>query len=155
MAGWSWCVKVGFHSSYQGCTCRAVAVNCAGARPFLLLWAASSSLAQAVKSMRNQMTRVLGKSGPCPRSTCCPVFFLLPAFLLCSNHLEVTFPKQRALGHLSTADDQWEVRASVLQGMMRSTDSPLGKNSLVLGFCRVILQALSSVLQPCGFWSGI
>lgn len=41
-------------------------------------------------------------------------FLLLPAFLLGCNHSEVTFPKQRALGHLSTADDQWEVRASVL-----------------------------------------
>lgn len=68
-----------------------------------------------------------------PRGHILQVFFLRLAFLPCCNDVELTFSKQRALGHLFTADDQWEVRASVLQGLLRSTDGPSGKETL--GFC--------------------
>ena len=70
--------------------------------------------------MRNQRKRVLGKPRPCPQGTCLVVFFLLLVSLPCYKHLELTLPKQRALGHLTAGDDPWEQRAAALEGLLRS-----------------------------------
>ena len=100
---------------------------------------------------------MLGKATPWPEGLSCRVFFcfLLSCSVISRCHLEVTFAKQRALGHLSAANDGWEARAPVLQGLLGSTDGPLRKETL--GFCSagfaVMLQALSSVLQLCGCWA--
>ena len=125
--------RMGLTCLYQALTCRAVSVQlcfCKGFAPSPGQFQLSCPICRG-GSMRNQRMRTLRKA----HRACFAGFFLLTAFLPCYNHLELTFPKQRALGHLSAADDQWEVRASVLQGLLRSTEGPLGKETLEFGFC--------------------
>lgn len=91
------------------------------------------------RSMRNQRKKVLGKPRPCPQGTYLAVFFLLIALLLCCKLLELNFPKQRTLGHLATAGDQWEPSPSGAVGKHCLT---LGKENFGVGvlmkwFCRV------------------